>query len=110
MMWPGHLSKLKIGDYLRSVRGTMPQEELSKISGYTQGFIAQIETGRRNPSAKSMDKIIHSCTEDNKWERKSLITDAQKIMASYVLKKYFKDSKKIYVKTSGERHPYWGSL
>ena len=55
-----------IGRKIRDIRlrTAMSQERLAELSGMTNGYISQIETGRRVPSAKAISRISEALGAD----------------------------------------------
>ncbi len=59
MASPKKLSKFSVGErihYLRVIRG-LTQADLAKLTKLSQSTIAQIETGKKDPSLKTLEKI-----------------------------------------------------
>lgn len=59
MASPKKLSKFSVGErihYLRGIRG-FTQADLAKLTRLSQSTIAQIETGKKDPSLKTLEKI-----------------------------------------------------
>ncbi len=53
---------MEIGDTIKKMRkkNGMTQEDLSKVSGVTQTYISQIESGRRKPTLKILELLCDS--------------------------------------------------
>jgi len=68
-----------IGSKLRNLRKVknISMTELSKLSGITQGYISEIETGKKNPSSEvvgklsealKIDQIYFYLEESHRWQ------------------------------------------